>query len=146
MLIPLLLTVSAAAQDADFEDESVAATQGEADIETEIAGGMASYYGRELAGNRTASGERFDPEEMTAAHRTLPFGTRVRVTDPTSGRSVIVRINDRGPFHKSRLIDLSQAAARELGMIRRGSAMVQITVLTDGDTAPAAVQIADNGR
>ncbi|HMP44350.1 MAG TPA: septal ring lytic transglycosylase RlpA family protein, partial [Sphingopyxis sp.] len=122
MLIPLLLTVSAAAQDADFEDESVAATQGEADIETEIAGGMASYYGRELAGNRTASGERFDPGQLTAAHRTLPFGSLVRVTNVSNGDSVVVRINDRGPFHGGRVIDVSHAAAREIGMHRSGTA------------------------
>ena len=129
MLIPLLLTVSAAAQDADFEDESVAAAPGEADIETEIAGGMASYYGRELAGNRTASGERFDPGQLTAAHRTLPFGSMVRVTNMSNGDSVVVRINDRGPFHGGRVIDVSHAAAREIGMHRSGTARVKLALL-----------------
>src|SRR5262245_15985902 len=76
----------------------------------------ASYYGKELAGRRTASGERFNPSAMTAAHRTLPFGTRVRVTNTHNGRSVIVRINDRGPFVKGRSIDLSSGAARAIGM------------------------------
>ncbi len=75
-----------------------------------IGSGMASYYGREFAGRRTANGERFDPSEYTAAHRTLPFGSRVRVTS-ASGKSVIVRINDRGRFHGGQVIDLSQAAA-----------------------------------
>jgi rare lipoprotein A len=75
-----------------------------------IAGGMASWYGARFAGHRTASGERFNPGDYTAAHRTLPFGTRVRVTD-AEGDSVIVRINDRGPFARGRVIDLSQAAA-----------------------------------
>jgi peptidoglycan lytic transglycosylase len=77
---------------------------------------VASYYGKELAGRRTASGERFNPGAMTAAHRTLPFGTRVRVTNIHNGRSVIVRINDRGPFVKGRSIDLSSGAARAIGM------------------------------
>lgn len=100
-----------------------------------LASGMASYYGDAHAGNRTASGERFDPDGMTAAHRSLPFGTRLRVTDPSTGRSVIVRVNDRGPFHKSRILDLSEAAARELGIVRRGRALVQIAL---ADAAPAA--------
>src|SRR5262245_47838726 len=77
---------------------------------------VASYYGKELAGRRTASGERFNPSAMTAAHRTLPFGARVRVTNTHNGRSVILRINDRGPFVKGRSIDLSSGAARAIGM------------------------------
>ena len=96
-----------------------------------IGTGMASYYGRELAGNRTASGERFDPADLTAAHRTLPFGSKVRVTNPRTGDSVIVRINDRGPFHGNRLIDLSEAAAREIGIRAAGRGMVEIAVAAD---------------
>lgn len=88
---------------------------------------VASYYGQELAGRRTASGERFNPSAMTAAHRTLRFGTRVRVTNSHNGRSVIVRINDRGPFVKGRSIDLSSGAARAIGM--GGSAQVHIQVI-----------------
>ena len=76
---------------------------------------VATYYGQEFAGRRTASGETFNPSAMTAAHRTLPFGTRVRVTNSRSGRSIIVRINDRGPFVKGRCIDLSTGAAHILG-------------------------------
>lgn len=91
--------------------------------------GMASYYGRELAGNRTANGEAFDPAELTAAHRSLPFGSRVRVTNQRNGMSVIVRINDRGPFARSRLIDLSQAAAERIDMVRSGQASVSIELL-----------------
>ena len=94
----------------------------------EIGGGVASWYGREFAGRRTASGERFNPTDYTAAHRTLPFGTRVRVTN-AAGRSVVVRINDRGPFHGGRVIDLSQAAAAELGLVRAGSGRVQLALL-----------------
>ena len=79
--------------------------------------GLASWYGKAHHGRRTASGERFDMQALTAAHRTLAFGTIVRVTDVASGRSVNVRINDRGPFGNGRIIDLSYAAARKLGMV-----------------------------
>ena len=94
-----------------------------------IGSGEASYYGRGFAGRPTASGETFDPAEMTAAHRSLPFGARVRVTNRENGRSVVVRINDRGPYAKGRLIDVSQGAARKLGMIDSGTADVRLEVL-----------------
>ncbi|MEZ0281238.1 septal ring lytic transglycosylase RlpA family protein [Methyloceanibacter sp.] len=82
---------------------------------------IASYYGKEFAGRRTASGEKFNPSKMTAAHRTLPLGTQVQVTHVRNGRSVMVRINDRGPFIKGRSIDLSAGAAAviELGGVGR---------------------------
>jgi rare lipoprotein A len=97
-----------------------------------IDGGMASWYGAELAGHRTASGERFDPNELTAANRTLPLGSHVRVT--YQGRSVVVRINDRGPFAGHRVIDLSRAAAERIGLRRAGSGKVALAVLdADGD-------------
>lgn len=89
----------------------------------------ASWYGWELAGRRTASGERFSPEEFTAAHRSLPFGTRVRVIAPWSGEQVIVRINDRGPWVHGRAFDFSLAAARAIGLDRRGVADVLVEVL-----------------
>jgi rare lipoprotein A len=76
----------------------------------------ATWYGNELAGNRTASGERFNPNGFTAAHRSLPFGTCLRVGNPKTGRSVSVRINDRGPFTKGVSLDLSHGAARAIGM------------------------------
>src|SRR5262249_46148635 len=88
--------------------------------------GLASFYGQ---GSRTASGEKFDRHELTAAHRTLPFGTRVRVTNLATGRSVTVRVNDRGPFVAGRVIDLSRGAAEELGMVGRGVAKVKLTVV-----------------
>ena len=128
MLMPLLLTVSAAAQDAEVINDS-ADVAAQIDEETEIGGGMASYYGNELAGNRTASGERFNPGELTAAHRTLPFGSLVRVTNTSNGDSVVVRINDRGPFSHGRVIDVSHAAAREIGMHRSGTARVKLALL-----------------
>lgn len=91
-----------------------------------IGEGMASYYGAELAGNRTASGERFNPSALTAAHRSLPMGTKLRVTNKSNGKSVIVRVNDRGPFAKGRIIDVSKAAAQEIAMVRSGTARVTL--------------------
>lgn len=91
--------------------------------------GVASWYGDPFHGRRTASGEVYDMERLTAAHQTLPFGTRVRVENLDNGMAVTVRINDRGPFVKGRILDLSRRAARELGMIGSGTARVQITVL-----------------
>jgi rare lipoprotein A len=94
-----------------------------------VGEGEASYYGFELAGNRTASGERFNPHAMTAAHRSLPLGTRLRVTNKANGKSVVVRVNDRGPFVRSRIIDVSLGAAREIGMQRAGKAQVKLEIL-----------------
>ncbi|MDZ8050029.1 MAG: septal ring lytic transglycosylase RlpA family protein [Aulosira sp. ZfuVER01] len=91
--------------------------------------GMASWYGYDGSGSRTASGKRFHPEGMTAAHRSLPFGTRVRVTNTNNGRSVVVSITDRGPYIRGRILDLSAGAARILGMMGSGVAPVRIEVL-----------------
>lgn len=91
--------------------------------------GMASWYGPGFHGNRSASGEVFNQNALTAAHRTLPFGTEVRVTNLNNGQSVIVRINDRGPFSGGRIIDLSRAAAGAIGMIGSGVAPVQVEIL-----------------
>ncbi len=88
---------------------------------------MASWYGNEFRGRRTASGERFNAGGFTAAHRSWPFGTRVRVTNARNGRSVVVRINDRGPFAAGRVIDLSAASARAIGMA--GTAPVSLARL-----------------
>jgi len=89
----------------------------------------ASYYGDEFAGRPTANGETFDPNLLTAAHRTLPFGSLVEVSDEFSGRSVIVRINDRGPFHGDRAIDLSEAAAEKIGLADAGTGRVSLNVV-----------------
>jgi rare lipoprotein A len=94
-----------------------------------LGSGTASYYAAKFHGRRTASGERFDMHAMTAAHRTLPFGSKVRVTNPANGNSVVVRINDRGPFTKGRAIDVSHAAAKELGLIARGHGTVEMALL-----------------
>jgi rare lipoprotein A len=88
--------------------------------------GMASYY---KSGKRTANGERFNPQGLTAAHRKLKFGTRVRVTNVRTGKSVVVRINDRGPFIRGRVIDLSLGAAKVIGLHRSGVAKISYTVL-----------------
>lgn len=108
---------------AEPHDTLAASAQGPREITLK---GRASYYGKEFAGRATASGEPFDPDDLTAAHRTLPFGTRVRVTNLANGRSVVVRINDRGPYAAGRIIDVSRAAAERLGMVRRGVVYVRI--------------------
>jgi rare lipoprotein A len=88
--------------------------------------GVASYYSYP---GRTANGERYDPGQLTAAHRTLPFGTKLQVTNLNSGRSVVVRVNDRGPFIHGRVVDVSYAAARELNLLHAGTAKVKVEVL-----------------
>jgi rare lipoprotein A len=93
--------------------------------------GIASWYGTKFHGRITASGEPYDMAALTAAHQSLPFGSRVRVTNLANGRSVVVVINDRGPYAKDRLIDLSHAAARRLGILEDGLAEVRIDVLAD---------------
>src|SRR5215813_1199118 len=99
--------------------------------------GVASWYGGRLHGRRTASGGRFDQNGLTAAHRSLPFGTQVRVTNLDSGGSVIVTITDRGPYARGRIIDVSRAAARHLGMLRTGTAHVRIESVDGTDIPPA---------
>ena len=93
--------------------------------------GIASWYGGRWIGRLTANGERYRPGDMTAAHKTLPFHTKVRVVDKMTGNSVIVRINNRGPFIKGRIIDLSVAAAKKLGTYERGIARVRVEVLRE---------------
>jgi len=98
--------------------------------------GKASWYGEPHHGRKTASGEIYDMNKLTAAHRTLPLGTRLRVTNVDNGRSVVVRVNDRGPFVDGRVIDLSRAAARELGVRGAGVITVRIEVLEDAAADP----------
>ena len=107
-------------------DDAVFATEAELQL---IGSGRASYYADKFDGRRTASGEVFDQDGMTAAHRTLPMGSLVKVTCEKTGRSVTVRVNDRGPFTGSRVIDVSKAAARELGMINAGLTDVTLELL-----------------
>jgi rare lipoprotein A len=96
----------------------------------EVLRGEASFYANSLRGNPTASGEPYDPKKLTAANRTLPLGTRLRVTRLDNGKSVVVRVNDRGPFgHRRRILDLSRAAAEELDMLKAGVVKVQAEVI-----------------
>ncbi|MFH1874849.1 MAG: septal ring lytic transglycosylase RlpA family protein [Pseudomonadota bacterium] len=97
--------------------------------ETYSATGQASWYGPGFSGRKTASGERFRPSALTAAHRSLPFGTMVEVTNLANNRTVVVRINDRGPYAKNRIIDLSQRAAQKIGMIKSGTAKVKLVAV-----------------
>ncbi|HEY9614271.1 septal ring lytic transglycosylase RlpA family protein [Allocoleopsis sp.] len=107
-------------------------------VRSEIRG-IASWYGPGFHGNRSASGEIYNQNAMTAAHRSLPFGTKVLVTNLNNGRSTVVRINDRGPFVRGRVIDLSAAAARVLGVMQTGIAPVQVQVLGDQQADPQTV-------
>lgn len=91
--------------------------------------GVASYYGDEFHGRKTANGEIYDRSDFSAAHRSLPFGTFLKVRNPATERSVIVRVNDRGPFKETRVLDVSFAAAQELGLVKTGTAQVEITVM-----------------
>lgn len=102
--------------------------------------GRASWYGTKFHGKRTSSGEPYDMYQMTAAHKTLPLPTYVRVTRKSNGKSVVVRVNDRGPFHTGRIIDLSYAAAARLDLLKEGSAEVEVEALE-----PAAVQVRAEG-
>ncbi len=121
--IPMLLTATLLAAGCASTNPRRLAGPGDAEV------GIASYYDSAHEGRATASGERFDPDRLTAAHPTLPFGTRVRVTNLENGRSVVVTITDRGPFHRGRVIDLSERAARRLGFVARGVARVRLDVL-----------------
>lgn len=107
-------------------------TEGSSLAETHELEGIASYYADEFHGRKTSSGEEYDMHALTAAHRSLPFNTRVRVVNLENMKSVIVRINDRGPFKDDRVIDVSLEAARQLGLIADGTARVRIEVLERG--------------
>jgi rare lipoprotein A len=110
-------------------------------VKTSSAGyrerGKASWYGSKFHGRRTSSGETYDMHAMTAAHKTLPLPTYVRVHNIENGRSVVVRVNDRGPFHEGRIIDLSYAAARKLGIVARGTGLVEVEALDPTAPRPA---------
>jgi rare lipoprotein A len=103
--------------------------------------GTASWYGKKFHGQKTSSGEIYDMYAMSAAHRTLPIPSYARVTNVANGKSVVVRINDRGPFHSDRIIDLSYAAAYKLGYIQAGSATVEVESVQPGDSRPSSVYL-----
>ena len=130
----LLLSGCSAGARAQRGDDPMAGLQGASKIEgpdgrTHHLVGMASWYGERFHGRQTASGEVYDMHAMTAAHKTLPFGTIVRVTEVETRKTVVVRVTDRGPFVDGRVIDLSYAAARDLGMIQAGVVRVRVDVL-----------------
>ncbi len=106
--------------------------RGESSVSESQLEGIASYYAEEFHGRTTANGETYDMNALTAAHRTLPFNSKVRVTNRENGKSVVVRINDRGPFKGDRIIDLSLAAAKAIGLIAHGTAPVSLDVLDAG--------------
>jgi rare lipoprotein A (peptidoglycan hydrolase) len=110
--------------------------------DTDVIRGPISWYGKRFAGRPTANGEIFDPAQMTMAHRELPFGTRVRVTNPANGASVVVRVNDRGPFVGNRVADLSHGAAKKLGMVKSGVIAAELEVL---DAEPASSSARSRG-
>jgi rare lipoprotein A len=125
----LVVACSTGTQKRPYSQESfdeISSTQSSQSDETT---GLASWYGQKFHRKRTASGERFDMNDFTAAHRTLPFGSKIRVWNIKTGKSVVVRVNDRGPFSKKRLIDVSYAAGRALGMLKSGVSRVRIQVL-----------------
>ena len=99
------------------------------DSETHALRGVASYYGSDFHGKKTANGERFNIYDLTAAHNTLPFNSRVKVTNLENNKTVIVRINDRGPYKKGRIIDLSLAAAKKIDLVKTGTAKVKLKIL-----------------
>ena len=106
--------------------------------------GTASWYGKKFHGQKTSSGEVYDMYAMSAAHKTLPIPSYARVTNVASGKSVVVRINDRGPFHSDRIIDLSYAAAYKLGYLAAGSALVEVESVEAGQAAPASTEASRN--
>lgn len=137
-----------AAPSSTAKDQSLADAQPISDHGPDVSSfeqaGRASWYGRGFHGRRTASGERYDMHALTAAHRTLPLGSYVRVSVPATRKWVIVKINDRGPFARGRVIDLSYAAARMLGLQHVGTASVKIEGLSRKEARAEMMALADN--
>lgn len=126
MLAPLLFVAACNTVASNDPDATGSLSRRAAANDTTLQRGVASWYGPGFHGRRTASGERFESYAMTAAHRTLPFGTRLRVVNENNGRSVVVRVNDRGPFTRGRVIDLAKGPAQELGLTSTGTAYVSL--------------------
>ncbi|MCB2409286.1 septal ring lytic transglycosylase RlpA family protein [Hymenobacter lucidus] len=126
MLFALFTSFPQAARATRFEEEKPASATASRAV---VLRGRASWYGREHQGHRTSNGERFDRFKYTCAHKTLPFGTKLRVTNPSNGKSVVVRVSDRGPFRHQRILDLSEVAARPLDIVRRGAVSVVAEVV-----------------
>jgi rare lipoprotein A len=130
LLLGAVLALLALAQEARAAPEA-AAPEAAARPHEAAELGIASWYGADFHGRKTANGEVYDKEKLTCAHRTLSFGTFLRVRNLDNGSSVVVRVNDRGPFAKNRVIDLSEAAARIVGMIPTGTARVSLTAIPE---------------
>lgn len=124
VMTPLLLV--AACNTTASNDPATTGSISQATLGKEFQRGAASWYGPGFHGRRTASGERFNSYDMTAAHRSLPFGTRLRVVNEANGRSVVVRVNDRGPFAHRRIIDLAKGPAQALGLTSTGTGYVSL--------------------
>lgn len=131
ILILLLCVISACAANLQYSTKSDSTKTGKY-YNGQVLQGQSSYYGKKFHGRKTANGEIFDMHKLSAAHRFLPFGTVVEVTNMSNNRSVRLHINDRGPFVKNRILDLSYAAARKLGMIGSGVADVKIRIIQLG--------------
>jgi rare lipoprotein A len=125
LALSFALLTAPATRAASGDDDKKAATASR----TKVLRGRASWYGREHQGMRTSNGERFDRMKYTCAHKTLPFGTKLRVTNPANGKSVVVRVSDRGPFRHERILDLAEVAARPLDIVRRGAVSVVAEVV-----------------
>ncbi|WP_041702085.1 septal ring lytic transglycosylase RlpA family protein [Prosthecochloris aestuarii] len=134
--IPVTGLSPACDQTPDPKDNELSCDENAEDLGTlcMVIEGKASYYADRFHGRLTANGERFNMHEMTAAHKSLPFGSMVRVTNLTNGKKVVVRINDRGPYIKGRIIDLSKGAAKEIGLIKKGVSKVKLEVYDGSDT------------
>lgn len=149
VLVGSVLTITSCAHPAGNVDSSVQFGPKDATVQMPEGSArtvQASFYGEGdgFRGRRTASGERLSPVDFTAAHRTLPFGTVLQLRDPASGRAVRVRVNDRGPFVKGRTLDLSPAAASELGMKDRGVALVEMRIVHQPTKRADTLQLAKN--
>ena len=133
--VPPVEAITSGSKTADISDDSAEPHESDESVEPpkvlRTFFGWASWYGAKHHGRKTASGEPFNKNSFTAAHRTLPFGTKVQVVNVKNGKSVIVKINDRGPFRRNLIIDLSHAAASAIGMIRSGITSVEVRVLAD---------------
>lgn len=126
MFLMLLTAFSTEARIRFSDDEKAPAASAK---KTAVLRGRASWYGKEHQGHRTSNGERFDRHKYTCAHKTLPFGTKLRVTNPETGKAVVVRVTDRGPFRHQRILDLSEVAARPLGIVTHGAVSVVAEVV-----------------
>lgn len=127
LLIVLCLQLASCASSVRYSTDQTSNIGSYSNPYSEI--GYASFYGDSFVGKVTASGEIYDANQLTAAHRSLPFGTKLKVTNLENRQSVVVRVNDRGPFVSGRIIDLSNRAAKELGIIQKGMARVQIEIV-----------------